>query len=59
MKMLISLAFATTIDDVSPDYWSQLSSNSIERKVYSTETYISVSVEFIIIRKNDKLMRDP
>lgn len=59
MKMLISLTFATTIDDVSPDYWSQLSSNSIERKVYSTETYISVSVEFIIIRNNDKLMRVP
>ena len=59
MKMLISLTFATTIDDVSPDSWSQLSSDSTERKVYSTETYISVSVEFIIIRNNDKLMRVP
>lgn len=58
MKML-SLTFATAIDDVRPDYWSQLSSDSIERKVDSTETYISVSVEFIIIRNNDKLMRVP
>lgn len=56
--MFISFIFVIIIDDVSFDYWLQFSSNLIERKVYFMEIYILVSVEFIIIRNNDKFMWD-
>lgn len=56
MKMFISFIFVIIIDDVSFGYWLQFSSDLIERKVYFMEIYILVSVEFIIIRNNDKFM---